>query len=142
MGPTPTALDRRSLLRCAGIAGAGLCAATLAACGGGDDPAAATTTTSAGAAGPKTSDIPVGGGKVFADAGYVITQPTAGDFKAFTSKCTHMQLPVGTVANGTINCLNHGSKFDIATGAVKHGPATAALPAKTVAVNGDTLTVS
>lgn len=36
-----------------------------------------------------TSDIPVGGGKVFKDEEVVVTQPQAGTFKGFTAICTH-----------------------------------------------------
>lgn len=148
---TPASLDRRTVLRCAGAACVGAGAAvTLAACGGSDEGSggtAATTgstaTTEAGSGGGvSTSDIPVGGGTVYAEAGYVVTQPTEGQFKAFSSMCTHQNLPVGGVADGTIDCFNHGSKFDITTGAVVNGPATTALPTKTVTVDGDTITVS
>ena len=72
----------------------------------------------------------------------VVTQPAAGEFKAFSSICTHMGCPVAAVADGTINCNCHGSRFDIATGAVKRGPATRPLPAKTVTVKGDRITVT
>jgi Rieske Fe-S protein len=59
----------------------------------------------------QTGDVPVGGGLIAAASQIVITQPTAGTFKAFTSICTHQQCPVANVANGTINCDCHGSKF-------------------------------
>ena len=41
------------------------------------------------------------------------------------------------VTDGTINCTCHGSKYDIATGAVDGGPGHQPLPAKTVTVKGD-----
>jgi hypothetical protein len=36
-----------------------------------------------------TADIPVGGGRVFAAADVVVTQPRAGTFVAFSATCTH-----------------------------------------------------
>ena len=85
---------------------------------------------------------PVGGGKVIDAIKVVITQPTAGDFKAFSAVCTHQGCTVSSVSGGTINCACHGSTFDIATGAVTSGPATKALPAKTVTVGADGITIT
>jgi Rieske Fe-S protein len=89
----------------------------------------------------KTSDIPVGGGKVFADQKVVVTQPTAGQFKGFSAVCTHQGCTVIDVSDGTINCPCHGSKFKVEDGSVAHGPATAPLPSKAVAVSGDGITL-
>jgi len=106
---------------------------------------AGTSTTPAASGGgnglAKTSDIPVGGGKVFADAGVVVTQPTAGQFKGFSSVCTHLGCTVADVSGGTINCHCHGSQFKVADGSVAHGPATAPLPAKQVSVSGGEITL-
>ena len=71
----------------------------------------------------KVADIPVGGGKVFDAAKVVVTQPKAGEFKAFSAICTHKGCTVASVANGTINCPCHGSMYDMATGQVTGGPA-------------------
>ena len=89
----------------------------------------------------KTADIPVGSGRIFADQQVVVTQPTAGAFKAFSSICTHNSCPVADVTD-TINCNCHGSKFAISDGAVVNPPAQRPLPAKTVTVDGDTITVT
>jgi Rieske Fe-S protein len=143
-------MDRRTVIRTVGAIGVGVVgAAALAACGGGDGTTA--TGKPAGSASPsvgtandviKVADIPVGGGKIFADMHAVVTQPKAGQFKAFSSICTHKGCPVSNVDKGTINCFCHGSKFDAATGKVTHGPAVKALPRKTVTVNGDSITIS
>jgi Rieske Fe-S protein len=90
----------------------------------------------------KTSDIPAGGGTVFAAQNLVVTQPTAGTFKAFSATCTHQGCQVNRVGNGTIDCPCHGSQFSITDGSVKSGPAPRPLASKTVTVDGDTLSIS
>ena len=149
---------RRAVIRGAGAVGLAAVGATMLAACGSDSTAgtptdgsssggsSSTTTTTAGGSGDSggvaAADVPVGGGTIVAATRTVITQPAAGEFKAFSSICTHMHCPVASVADGTINCNCHGSRFDIATGAVKRGPATKPLPAKTVTVKGDRLTVT
>lgn len=56
--------------------------------------------------------------------------------------CTHQGCTVTSVKDGVINCACHGSQFDIATGEVKQGPATSALPAKSVTVGADGISVT
>jgi len=82
------------------------------------------------------SDIPVGGGAVYAAAKVVVTQPASGQYKAFSAVCTHVGCIVNKVANGTIGCPCHGSEFTIASGAVVTGPAPAPLPARQVTIVG------
>ena len=81
--------------------------------------------------------VPVGGGIVLTDQKVVVTQPSKGEFKAYTAVCTHQQLLVTSVEDGVIHCDNHGSEYDAATGEVSRGPAPSALAAVEVAVDGD-----
>ena len=90
----------------------------------------------------KTSEIPVGGGKILSEQGIVVTQPTKGEFKGFSNICTHQGCPVSAIAGGTINCTCHGSQFSITDGSVKAGPASKPLPAKDVKVSGDNVTLA
>ncbi len=149
--------DRRTVLR--GAAAAGALAASsgvLAACGSSSktattaspagttssapaatsSPAETSSAPAAGGALAKTTDIPVGGGTIFKDAKIVVTQPTAGQFKAFTAVCTHKQCIVANVEGGTINCACHGSKYSITDGSVKNPPAPAPLTAVPIKVTG------
>ncbi|WP_369143448.1 Rieske (2Fe-2S) protein [Streptomyces sp. R44] len=90
----------------------------------------------------RTSEIPVGGGTVFAERKVVVTQPAAGEFKAFSAICTHQGCTVNKVADGTIDCPCHGSKYRIADGSVAAGPAPRPLPAEQIIVSGETITLA
>lgn len=136
--------SRRGVLIGAGAVGAGI---VLAACGGKESASSGSQssgseTTAAAANSVKTADIPVGGGVVLKDAKVVVTQPKAGEFKAFSAVCTHKQCTVSKVADGTIDCPCHGSEFSAVDGSVVKGPAEKPLAPKTVAVSGDTLSVT
>ena len=143
--PACACLSRRESIMAAGVVVAG--AATLGACGadgtvGAAASSAASAAASAASGAIQAAEIPVGGGRIFEALEVVVTQPTAGEFKAFSAVCTHQACTVAEVANGVITCPCHGSQFDIATGEVRKGPATKALPPKSVSVGTDGLTVS
>ncbi|MHA6763422.1 Rieske (2Fe-2S) protein [Streptacidiphilus sp. PAMC 29251] len=132
-------LSRRGVLRGAAAVGAvGAAGVALAACSSSSGTPAATGPTDVGPVG----DVPVGGGKVFKDQKVVVTQPAAGQYKAFSAVCTHAGCLVDAVKDGTIQCPCHGSEFKIADGSVANGPATSPLPAHTVAVQGGKLVVT
>jgi Rieske Fe-S protein len=151
--------DRRAVIRGAGAVGLAAVGGTvLAACGsdstagatagdtstggpsGGPSSAATTTTTTAGGSGGSEgvakADIPVGGGTIVAATKTVITQPAAGEFKAFSSICTHMSCPVSQIQNGLIMCPCHGSEYKISDGSVVAGPAPRPLPPVKIKVSG------
>lgn len=126
--------DRRSFLKAAtlGVAatGAGIAAPGCAA------------PTTAGPAAPLTipaDSVPVGGGRILEEARYVVTQPTAGVYKAFSGTCTHQGCPVSAIESSDIVCRCHGARFSIADGSVTNGPAQQPLAEVPVRVEGDEL---
>lgn len=144
----PAALTRRRTLT--GAAGLGVALPLLAACGSddsgsdaGSDAGSGASDSGTGGSGSAiaTSDIPVGGGKIIADAGVVVTQPTEGEFKAFSATCTHTGCQVGSVSDGKIICPCHGSQFSITDGSVLQGPASSPLAEQTVTVAGGEITL-
>ncbi len=141
MATQPT---RRSVIQAAATIGAAATAGgALAGCGSGTAASVASAASGAAAAAAealKKADIPVGGGKVLGKV--VVTQPTAGTFKAFSAICTHQGCTVSKIENAQIICACHDSVFDAATGAVVSGPAKGPLAAKAITVSGDGLTVS
>ncbi|MGN9914244.1 Rieske (2Fe-2S) protein [Phytohabitans sp. LJ34] len=141
---------RRAFLAGAGAAGLTLSAGCTVYGGEAEsapEPAAETPPTGAGstpqAKGGKeigqAADIPVGGGKIFADEKVVVTQPAAGTFKAFSTVCTHAGCAVENVSGGTINCPCHGSTFRVTDGSVASGPARKPLPPKAISVVDGTI---
>jgi Rieske Fe-S protein len=92
----------------------------------------------------KVSDVPVGGSisaKLSGDD-VLIAHPAADRVVAFSAVCTHMGCIVKP-AGAEFHCPCHGSRYDAATGAVKAGPAPAALPAIAVhVVDGEIVTGS
>jgi Rieske Fe-S protein len=145
---TQPTTDRRTVLRntAIGVAVAGV-GVTAAACSSSNSQpqgsSAQTATSAATAAGPvtltTTSNVKVGSGYIDTTAAIVVTQPTAGEYKAFTAVCTHMQCIVGSVTNNVIQCPCHGSEYSASTGEVIQGPATQPLAAKTIKVSGDNI---
>ena len=145
-------VERRTVLRASGLVAVG---GVIAACGSSGSSASSSSsaapaaTSAASSAAPASSaastagtgvaavgDIPVGGGLILEDEAIVLTQPTAGDVKAFTAICTHEGCLVSQVVDNEISCPCHGSKFSATDGSVIQGPATQPLAAAGVAVEG------
>lgn len=112
--------------------------ATPEAGGDGDEPVG-TPVANAG-------EVPVGGGLILADQDLVVTQPSAGQFTGFSATCTHQGCTVDAVADGTINCPCHGSRFSIVDGSVVQAASTLPggatqdpLPRVALVVDGETI---
>ena len=144
---------RRAVLGGVAAVGAG---ALLAACGsdeptnstdGGGDSTSGGDAPSGGAL-ATTDEVPVGGGTVFQKEKIVVTQPTEGDFKAFTAVCTHQKCTLAELVEDKVHCNCHGSEFSIATGKNVTGPngsaggSVADLAAKKVSVAGGEISVT
>lgn len=139
-------LARRSFLGCAlafGVAGP-----ILAACssggdteggtsGGGDGGSGSGDELKAGTTLVATADVPVGGGVALTDVKIVVTQPTEGEFKAFSAICTHQGSTIDKVEDGDMICPLHGSRFSIKDGSVDNGPATSPVKEISIKVEGD-----
>jgi Rieske Fe-S protein len=130
-------MKRRDVLKAGAVTGALIATGvTLSACA--TDSASENEDASAAVAvgSIALADIPVGGGVVVADPPVVVTQPTAGDVKAFTAICPHQGCLVSDVSNNEILCACHGSKFSALDGSVIQGPAVEGLSAAAVSVDG------
>lgn len=129
---------RRAFVVGAGTAALGVLA-LASACAAGqerDGPAGAPATgpprptgTVLGAA----DQIPVGGGMIFEVYEVVVTQPTRGDFRGFSAACTHTGCIVTEIADRTINCPCHGSRYHL-DGTVAAGPAPRPLDSRAVEI--------
>lgn len=147
-------VSRRGVVLGAGAVGA---ASVLAACES-DEPGGASQNgatsdggngTSSGGESPDAepasipvAHVPVGGGYIDFDHRVVVTQPEAGQFRAFDANCTHAHCLVTFIDRGVIMCPCHGSEFRIADGSVANGPATESLRTRTATVSGDVIVVS
>lgn len=139
-------VPRKTVLAGAGV---GLVAVAVAACSSGSDsgssepsgssptesPAGSESTASAEAL-ATTADVPVGSGVIVGEV--VVTQPEAGDYKGFSAVCTHTGCLLNEIADGTINCPCHGSKFSL-DGTVVNGPATKPLESVAIRVQGNSI---
>jgi Rieske Fe-S protein len=148
--------DRRSIMKAAAlvvvpVAGVGTVAACSSSNSSSDNSSSSSSSGSAGSSGGgsgngsvsvPSSSVPVGGGYVDKNNLVVVTQPQAGEYKAFTAVCTHQGCTVGNVSNNQIQCPCHGSIFSAKDGSVINGPATTALSAMTATVSGANVTVT
>jgi nitrite reductase/ring-hydroxylating ferredoxin subunit len=149
-------LDRRRLLGCTALLG--LTGPLLVACGS-DEPTGSGTdegsgTSGDGSASPDASspagggglvaadEVPVGGGVVITGEKVIVTQPVEGEFKAYTTVCTHQGGDITSVSDGRMTCSLHGSQFAVEDGANVVGPngsdagSVAPLPEVPVRVEG------
>ena len=78
----------------------------------------------------------------------MVSQPTEGEFKAFSTVCTHQGASITKLTGDEIECGCHGSRFAIKDGSNIAGPnktpagSVQDLASLTVEVRGDELFVS
>jgi Rieske Fe-S protein len=133
-------MERRTVFQLVGLSALAL---------GGASACSSTTSTAAGSkagAGAALriplSDIPVGGGVIRAADKVVVTQATAGQYKAFSAVCQHQGCTVGSIEGKNIVCPCHGSAYSIVDGSVVNGPTTKPLIPKSSSTDGADLVVS
>lgn len=103
-----------------------------------DSSSAAAATHASGILLGRSSEIPEGGGVIFSAHQVVVTQPSAGRYKAFSTACTHAGCQCNEVTRGQITCPCHGAAFSITDGSPVAGPAHSPLAGRTVTVqNGE-----
>ncbi|MEL6051585.1 Rieske (2Fe-2S) protein [Corynebacterium rouxii] len=85
-------------------------------------------------------EVPVGSAVIVGD--FILTQPTAGEYKAYSAVCTHQRAKITKVDGSHVICPAHGSIFDITDGSVVSGLARDPLKTATVNVAGDTATIT
>lgn len=88
--------------------------------------------------------MPVGGAAIVraGDTGFVVAQPTAGNFVAHSAICPHEGCLCSSVEGMTAVCPCHGSRFNAESGAVEKGPATTGLVPANIFVSGGQMTIS
>ncbi|QLY33918.1 Rieske (2Fe-2S) protein [Nocardia huaxiensis] len=127
----PPGIPRRTVLGCA--AACALAASAGCSAGRAEDPAPFTAA---------ATDIPVGGGVVYAERSTIITQPNPGEFQAFSTACPHQGCAVTEIRDGQLVCPCHGSRFRLADGSVERGPARDALSRRAIQVSGTDLRIT
>lgn len=132
--------DRRTVLKGAGAAAVAAGTAGLVGCGGSEKPSSATPKAAAPVSVPR-AQVPEGSGVVLDKQPYVVTQPEAGTYKAFTKTCPHQGCAVAFITNKQIVCPCHSSQFSITDGSRTAGPAKTGLKEYPVKVDGDNLTI-
>ncbi|MCT1493342.1 Rieske (2Fe-2S) protein [Corynebacterium sanguinis] len=84
--------------------------------------------------------VPVGG-SVILDK-FIIAQPTAGNYVAYSSTCPHEFKKITVAQGDTVRCTAHGSTFTIADGSVVSGPAVRGLREVALEDQGERLVAS
>lgn len=122
--------SRRGVLAGAGLAAAAIGTPMLSACSSTSDEGSVAV-----------SSVPVGGALIQADGRYVVTQPTAGTFKAFTKTCPHAGCAVSKIHRDSVECTCHGTYFSLEDGSVISGPSAEGLAEVPVSLEGDSLLI-
>lgn len=85
------------------------------------------------------TDVPVGSATIF--DGFIIAQPTAGSYVAYSQACPHQRNPITEVEGATVRCTAHNSVFHTSDGSVVSGVARDPLTPAELEQDGETLRV-
>lgn len=88
-----------------------------------------------------TKDVPVGSAFIQPKGDYVVVQPTAGTYRAFSRTCPHAGCQVNQIQGKDIVCPCHGSRFSVVDGSRVSGPTPRGLTEVPVKVNGNSLQI-
>lgn len=144
MNALDRATSRRTVLGGAGIAALAL-GSGLALTGCGQDssqPSGQSGSSGQQDTGPVSvpkSEVAVGSGKVAGS--FIVAQPAAGEYRAYSNVCPHQGCAVSLVQEGNAVCPCHGSEFKLTDGSRVAGPAKTGLTAAIVEQDGDNLSV-
>ncbi|MFK4067799.1 Rieske 2Fe-2S domain-containing protein [Streptomyces sp. NPDC029674] len=117
MSGTPPA--RRTVLRAAALAPAVGLGLTACSSGEGSNRSAPTAPVDLG----KSDDVKVGASKLYTDQNVVVSRISDGEYKAYSTICTHARCPIKKLEGHKLICQCHGSQFDATNGKVLKEPA-------------------
>ncbi|MCQ9343770.1 Rieske (2Fe-2S) protein [Corynebacterium kozikiae] len=84
-------------------------------------------------------DVPVGSAVIVGE--YIVAQPTAGQYVAYSTLCPHQNGTITEVRGDEVTCLKHNSTFSIVDGSPIEGPSRAPMKPVDIAVEDGTATV-
>jgi Rieske Fe-S protein len=140
--PSLVQLSRRQFVSAATISVCGLAIAGCASSEGNNDgpttptpqppaDAVVVTATEVRITVSRVPELQAANGFVFVSAPRIIVGNLGNNnFRAYSAVCPHENQNVSSVQNGLLFCPTHGSRFELATGAVVNGPANRALTAR------------
>ena len=136
--------QRRAVL--AALPGIVLLPGVAAACGmtePAQPPSTVQQTTEVQATSVPAADVPVGTAKQFktGDSTVIVAQPTAGEYVAYSARCTHQGGVVQVVQGMTLRCPLHGAEYDATDGRNTLAPAPRPLDVVPVTEAGGRLTI-
>ncbi|MEJ5928500.1 Rieske 2Fe-2S domain-containing protein [Corynebacterium sp. H128] len=85
------------------------------------------------------SDVPVG--SAIEIDGFIIAQPTAGSYRAYSATCPHQGALIEKFHEGTAICTKHNSVFKLEDGSPISGPSRGALMPAKLSAEGTQLSV-
>ncbi|MEJ5997962.1 Rieske (2Fe-2S) protein [Corynebacterium sp. H130] len=85
-------------------------------------------------------DVPLGSAVLVGE--FIIAQPEAGVYKAYSNVCPHQGAAINKIEGDTAICPKHNSVFKLSDGSVTSGPARGAMAPAKLTKEGDQLHVA